>query len=85
MGTYNYLVPGDLMLSPDLHRRCTYMAHIYTLYYIHTYYRQSTHTLFFKDLFIIVSKHTVAVFRCTRRGHQISLQMVVSHPVVAGI
>jgi hypothetical protein len=39
----------------------------------------------FKDLFIIVSKYTVAVFRCTRRGHQISLQMVVSHHVVAGI
>jgi hypothetical protein len=33
-------------------------------------------------IFIIISKYTVAVFR---RGHQISLQMVVSHPVVAGI
>jgi hypothetical protein len=40
---------------------------------------------FFKDLFIIISKYTVAVFRHTRRGHQISLQMVVSHHVVAGI
>jgi hypothetical protein len=38
---------------------------------------------FFKDLFIIISKYTVAVFRCTRGG--ISLQMVVSHHVVAGI
>jgi hypothetical protein len=37
------------------------------------------------DLFIIVSKHTVAVIRHTRRGHQISLPMVVSHHVVAGI
>jgi hypothetical protein len=36
-------------------------------------------------LFIIISKYTVAVFRCTRRGCQISLQMVVSHHVVAGI
>jgi hypothetical protein len=38
-----------------------------------------------KDLFIIIRKYTVAVFRHTRRGHQISLQMVVSHHVVAGI
>jgi hypothetical protein len=42
-------------------------------------------SFFFKDLFIIISKYTVAVFRCTRRGKQISLQMVVSHHVVAGI
>jgi hypothetical protein len=39
---------------------------------------------FFKDLFIIC-KYTVAVFRHTRRGRQISLRMVVSHHVVAGI
>jgi hypothetical protein len=39
---------------------------------------------FFKDLFIIISIYTVAVFRCTRRERQISLQMVVSHHV-AGI
>ena len=30
-------------------------------------------------------KFTVAVFRHTRRGHQISLWVVVSHHVVAGI
>jgi hypothetical protein len=40
---------------------------------------------FFKDLFIILCKYTVAVFRHTRRGSQILLQMVVSHHVVAGI
>jgi hypothetical protein len=39
----------------------------------------------FQDLFIIIHRYTVAVFRCTRRGHQISLQVVVSHHVVAGI
>ena len=38
-----------------------------------------------KDLFIIICKYVVAVFRHSRRGHQISLQMVVSHHVVAGI
>jgi hypothetical protein len=38
-----------------------------------------------KDLFIIINKYTVAVFRCTRRGRQILLQVVVSHHVVAGI
>jgi hypothetical protein len=40
---------------------------------------------FFKDLFIILCKYTVAVFRHTRRGSQILLRMVVSHHVVAGI
>jgi hypothetical protein len=38
-----------------------------------------------KDLFIIINKYTVAVFRHTRRGRQVSLRMVVSHHVVAGI
>jgi hypothetical protein len=38
-----------------------------------------------KDLFIIIHKYTVAVFRRTRRGRQISLQVVVSHHVVSGI
>jgi hypothetical protein len=38
---------------------------------------------FKKDLFIIY-KYTVAVFRHTKRGHQIPLQVVVSHHVVAG-
>jgi hypothetical protein len=33
----------------------------------------------------MICKYTVAVFRHTRRGHQISLQMVVSHHVIAGI
>jgi hypothetical protein len=33
----------------------------------------------------ITCKYTVAVFRDTRRGRQISLQMVVSHHVVSGI
>jgi hypothetical protein len=43
-------------------------------------------SFFFKDLFIfIICKYTVVVFRHSRRGSQISLQMVVSHHVVAGI
>jgi hypothetical protein len=33
----------------------------------------------------IIFKYTVAVFRHTRRGRQISLRMIVSHHVVAGI
>ncbi|EDL87920.1 rCG37603 [Rattus norvegicus] len=40
--------------------------------------------IFFKVYSFIIYKYTVAVFRYTRRGHQISLQMVVSHHVVAG-
>ena len=37
-----------------------------------------------EDLFIIISKYTVVVFRHSRRECQIPLQMVVSHQVVAG-
>jgi hypothetical protein len=40
--------------------------------------------LLFIYLFII-HKNTVVDFRHTRRGHQISLMMVVSHHVVGGI
>jgi hypothetical protein len=41
--------------------------------------------IFFEFIYYYISKYTVAVFRCTRRGRQISLRMVVSHHVVAGI
>jgi hypothetical protein len=44
----------------------------------------SPRILFYIYLFIIC-KYTVVVFRHTRRGRQISLRMVVSHHVVAGI
>ena len=37
------------------------------------------------DEFIVKCKYTIAVFRHTGRGHQISLQIVVSHHEVAGI
>jgi len=42
------------------------------------YHIQGVTLIFKKDLFIMY-KYTVAVFRHTRRRHQISLQMVVSH------
>jgi hypothetical protein len=42
--------------------------------------------LFFLKIYLfIICKYTVAVFRHSRRGRQISLRMVVSHHVVAGI
>jgi hypothetical protein len=42
--------------------------------------------VFFLKIYIfIIYKYTVVVFRHSRRGSQISLQMVVSHHVVAGI
>jgi hypothetical protein len=41
--------------------------------------------LFLKNLFIVICKYTVAVFRHTRGRRQILPQMVVSHHVVAGI
>jgi hypothetical protein len=40
---------------------------------------------FFKIYLFITCKYTVAVFRHSRRGSQISLRVVVSHHVVAGI
>ena len=40
---------------------------------------------FLKIYLLVISKHTVAVFRHTRRGYPSSLQMVVSHNVVARI
>jgi hypothetical protein len=40
---------------------------------------------FLKIYLFIICKYTVAVFKQSRRGSQISLQMVVSHHVVAGI
>ena len=43
-------------------------------------------SIFLRFFFIYYySKYTVAIFRHTRRGSQILLQMVVSHHVVAGI
>jgi hypothetical protein len=41
--------------------------------------------IFLKIYLFIICKYTAAVFRHSRRGHQILLQMVVSHHVVAGI
>jgi hypothetical protein len=44
------------------------------------------HYLFFLKIYLfIICKYTIAVLRYSRRGHQISLWMVVSHHVVAGI
>jgi hypothetical protein len=40
---------------------------------------------FLKIYLSIICKYIVAVFRHSRRGIQISLRMVVSHHVVAGI
>jgi hypothetical protein len=42
------------------------------------------HFFFLKIYLFIICKYTVAVFRHSRRGSQISLRMVVSHHVVAG-
>jgi hypothetical protein len=42
--------------------------------------------LFFLNIYLFyVYEYTVAVFRHTRKGHQTSLQVVVSHNMVAGI
>jgi hypothetical protein len=49
------------------------------------HYTRFVYSFFFKIYLFIISKYNVAVFRHPRRGHHISLQMVVSHHVVAGI
>ena len=49
------------------------------------YYYFIRYFLFFKIYLFIICKYTVAVFRHSKRGHQISLRMVVSHHMVAGI
>ena len=56
---------------------CSYQARVVVVGFLFFLF------FFFKDLFIIC-KYTAAVFRHTRRGRQFSLQMVVSHHVVAG-
>jgi hypothetical protein len=41
--------------------------------------------LFFFLRFIYLHEYTIALTRHTRRGHQIPLQMVMSHHVLVGI
>ena len=51
---------------------------------ISTHINSSSSSSFLKKIYFIY-EHTIPVFRHTRRGCQIPLQMVVSHDVVAGI
>ena len=44
----------------------------------------SSPPLFLKIYLFIICKYTVPIFRHSKRGHQISLQMVVSHHAAAG-
>jgi hypothetical protein len=46
---------------------------------------EATEVCTLKIYLFIICKYIVAVFRHSRRGRQISLRMVVSHHVVAGI
>jgi hypothetical protein len=82
----SYLTQGDLFLGLGIS-------------YCHFFFLRAANTLnlaaepylffllffFFKIYLFIICKYTVAVFRHSRRGSQISLWMVVSHHVVAGI
>jgi hypothetical protein len=52
---------------------------------INNFFKRFIYLLCISGLFIVICKYTVAVFRHTRRGHQILLRVVVSHHVVAGI
>jgi hypothetical protein len=52
--------------------------------YGHLIFDKGVNSFFFKIYLYIICKYTVDIFRHSRRGSQISLQMVVSHSVVAG-
>jgi hypothetical protein len=54
-------------------------------FFIRSFYFSDFLFFFFKIYLFIIYKYTVAVLRYSRRGHRISLRMVVSHHVVAGI
>jgi hypothetical protein len=60
--------------------------YVYTYIYTHTYTHMYVCMYMCVCIYNIynVYEYTVAVFRHTRRGHRIPLQMVVSHHVVAG-
>jgi hypothetical protein len=47
-------------------------------------YQSILSVIFILKKLFYVYVYTVTVFRHTRRGHQVTLQMVVSHHVVAG-
>jgi hypothetical protein len=59
-----------------------HISYIYIICHVYQYISFKKKDLF---IIIIIHKYTVAVFRCTRRGHQVSLQVVVSYHVVVGI
>jgi len=56
-----------------------YSSHLTFLYLCFCFF-----FFFLKIYLFIIYKYTVAVFRHTRRGYRIPLQMIVSHHVVAG-
>jgi hypothetical protein len=58
---------------------------LFLIHYFVYIMRRGFFFVFLKIYLYIICEYPVAVFRCTRRGRQISLQMVMSHHVVAGI
>jgi hypothetical protein len=76
-----------LMLSPKfLHKACHTLPRNPTSVYIPGFLDWFFFVFFLNFIYLfIICKYTVAVFRHSRRGSQISLWVVVSHHVVAGI
>jgi hypothetical protein len=74
-------MPYTILLFPTL--KTHYEVHIYGKF--NGLGAFSTLFVFLKIYLFIICKFTAAVFRHSRRGHQILLQMVVSHHVIAGI
>jgi hypothetical protein len=75
----NFLYPSSI-LQPLLIPHSVVVFWVFLFFF---FFFGGAHTHFI--YLFITCKYTVAVFRRTRRGHQISLRVVVSHQVVAGI
>jgi hypothetical protein len=61
-----------------------HIENIYNIYLLDSQLVCFFYLFIYLFIYLLYVKYTVAVFRRTRRGHQISLRVVVSHHVVAG-
>ena len=83
---------SDSHFHMDIHKymythMCTHMhTHTYMCTHILIHVHTHAHTqMYFPIIYLFyVYEYMVAVFRNTRRGHQVPLQMVMDHHVFAG-
>jgi hypothetical protein len=78
------IIPNnDIPYEPRIHTHELWMPFLF----IPTHFSKYTSLFFLRFIYLLYvsTLYTVAVFKHSRRGSQISLKMVVSHHVVAGI